>query len=360
MEFGESLKNTFGTYDKILEQKPIITLYVNEEAKYIFLLHENKMEVNIKIKSVFLRKTTSDFHKSRNNKNHYDIYVYENHIDTPTRLVLDKIHEMSRDFARDIRKWMIDVYFLPASRSGIYTGMSSFGPIMAQLSQNRAYFNRSFQIPSIPEPISDYYMALSSIKLDRSVRFEEIAHEIEETILNGEVKFDSRQKALTYHGKTMEHASEMNDVSSMVSEISPIVAYLKYIVRAGNARTRGKKAASIIFIEEPEAHLHPFNQIKLMKIFTTLSKLNIKLIMASHSNYVFNELNNRVLAGELDKDTYSPVLMKWEDGKSNTYYMNMDEFGVQDSNFADASELLYDEREGLVLRLMERMENENK
>lgn len=359
-EFQASLENTFGTYDKILEQTPVIKLQIDSENEYKFLLNENKVEANIKIEKVLLKKTSSDFHKSRKNKGHYDIYVYENHVNTPVNLMIDKINELSRNFARNFLRWMKDVYFLPASRSGIYTGMSSFGPIMAQLSQNRAYFNRSFQIPSIPEPISDYYMALSNIRNDRNVKLEEIVHEIEEEILKGEVKFDSRKKALIYQGKIMEHSFEMNDVSSMVSEISPIVAYLKYIVRTGNKSKLTTNASTIIFIEEPEAHLHPINQIKLMKSFTKLVKLNIKLVIASHSNYIFNELNNRVLAGELNQNMYSPILMKLENEKSNTYYMDMDEFGVNDNNFADASELLCEERENLIVELMEKMENEDK
>ena len=359
-EFCTSLENTFGTYDKLLEQNPVIKLQIYKDEEYIFLPNENQMDINIKIKKIFLRKTESNFHKSRNNKEHYDVYVYENYINTPVNLVGEKISEMSRDFARKILAWMRAVYFLPASRSGIYTGMSSFGPIMAQLSQNRAYFTRSFQIPSIPEPISDYYMALSNIKNDRSAKFSDVAYEIEEDVLKGEVKFDVRKKALTYQGKTIEHSFEMNDVSSMVSEISPIVAYLKYIVKQGNNRIKATmNAASIIFIEEPEAHLHPLNQIKLMKSFTRLAKSNVKLVMASHSNYIFNELNNRVLAGELGKSTYSPILMKCENEESNTYYMDMDEFGVSDSNFADASEILCDEREELIIKLMEKMGNEN-
>ena len=335
-------------------------MQIDSENEYKFLLNENKVEANIKIEKVLLKKTSSDFHKSRKNKGHYDIYVYENHVNTPVNLMIDKINELSRNFARNFLRWMKDVYFLPASRSGIYTGMSSFGPIMAQLSQNRAYFNRSFQIPSIPEPISDYYMALSNIRNDRNVKLEEIVHEIEEEILKGEVKFDSRKKALIYQGKTMEHSFEMNDVSSMVSEISPIVAYLKYIVRTGNKSKLTTNASTIIFIEEPEAHLHPINQIKLMKSFTKLVKSNIKLVIASHSNYIFNELNNRVLAGELNQNMYSPILMKLENEKSNTYYMDMDEFGVNDNNFADASELLCEERENLIVELMEKMENEDK
>ena len=358
-EVQVSLENTFGAYEEILKQNPVIKLQLDGANEYTFLLNENKMEINIEAKKVFLKKTISDFHKSRNNKGHYDIYVYENHINTPTNLLMEKINELSRNFAHNLLGQMKGVYFLPASRSGIYTGMSSFGPIMAQLSQNRAYINRSFQIPSIPEPISDYYMALSNIRNDKNIKLEEIAREIEEEILKGEVKFDSRKKTLLYQGKVKGHSFEMNDVSSMISEISPIVAYLKYIVRTGNRAKFTMNASSIIFIEEPEAYLHPINQIKLMKIFTKLAKTNIKLVIASHSNYIFNELNNRVLAGELDKNTYSPILMKWENEKSNTYYMDMDEFGVSDSNFADASEILCDEREELIIKLMEKMENEN-
>ena len=40
--------------------------------------------------------------------------------------------------------------------------------------------------------------------------------------------------------------------------------------------------------------------------------------------------------------------------------MDMDEFGVNDNNFADASELLCEERENLIVELMEKMENEDK
>lgn len=362
-EFIVSLRNTFGTYDAILEQKPEIVVYLNEQVKFCFYVHENKIIADIKTKQILLRKTTSDFHKSRNNKEHYDIYVYENRIDTPVRLIQNKVYELQVELKRYIERFMRSVYFLPASRSGIYTGMSSFGPIMAQLSQNRAYFKGSFQIASIPEPVSDYYMALSSIKVGKNEYLEDVVNEIENSILNGSVEFDSKKKSLLYRGNNTGQAYEMNDVSSMVSEISPIVAYLKYIVKSGSVRgrqtgSRNRNAASIIFIEEPEAHLHPINQIKLMKCFTKLINLNIKLVLASHSNYIFNELNNRILAEELDKEIYSPILMKSEDGKSKTYYMDMDEFGVSDSNFADASDSLYNEREELVVKMMERWESQ--
>ena len=93
-----------------------------------------------------------------------------------------------------------------------------------------------------------------------------------------------------------------------------------------------------------------------MKKFVKLSKENVKLMMASHSNYVFNELNNRVLAGDLVSDDYSPILMKMEQGKSRTYTMHTDEFGTQDDNFVDVAETLYEERENLILELVRKRE----
>lgn len=360
-EFRTSLENTFGTFDHIIKNRPVIKLILGSKKEYTFLLNQNKIEIDINEKNVYLKKTTSDFHKSRNYKDHYDIYVFENRINSPLQLAREKVFKLIRDFAAEIKQSIKDVYFLPASRSGIYTGMSSFGSILAQISQSRTMVNRTFRIQSIPEPISDYYMELTNIRLDREEKYEQFAREIEDTILKGSVGFDSRKKTIMYQSVDVEQELEMSDVSSMVSEISPIVAFLKYIVRSGTLRKQStpqnNKAASFIFIEEPEAHLHPLNQIKLMKVFMKLSMSGVHLIMASHSNYIFNELNNRVIAGDLDETNYSPIVMKWENGKSRTSLMEMDEFGVSDTNFSDAAELLYDEREELIVKLMEQMEN---
>ena len=91
----------------------------------------------------------------------------------------------------------------------------------------------------------------------------------------------------------------------MVSEVSPIVAFLKYII--ANREGMSPENRAILFIEEPEAHLHPNNQIKLMEIFTELTNAGITLVMSSHSNYVFNKLNNLVLSGKLDYHIYQPI-----------------------------------------------------
>lgn len=365
-ELEKALKNTFGTYESILEESPQIMISW-KSAQCQIQLKEKTIELKMQTKPIYLKLSKSNFHKSRETASRYDIYVWEedrSRVSEAMALVLQRIEKIKRDFCRQIQFEVGNVYFLPASRSGIYAGMNSFGPILAQLSQSRAYIKDSFQIPSLSEPISDYYMALSTINGDGSSGFGQIASEIEKAILKGTVSFDKKRKSLMYQSELMEQALEMNDTSSMVSEISPITAYLKYIIRNDSEwwETDQKKMSSspaeIIFIEEPEAHLHPANQVALMKIFAKLAKTNVKLVMASHSNYIFNELNNLILAGELDANSYSPILMKAENGKSRTYEMQMDELGVSDENFADIAEALYEERENLISALMDKWERE--
>lgn len=362
-ELSKSFENTFGIYDQILQENPEIILDLEHGILCKLDMKHKKMKLNMQVKPVFLKKSGSEFHKSRENKKRYDIYVFENHISTPIELVERRLADVKATFYRAVVSVIDAVYFLPASRSGIYTGMQSFGPVLAQLSQNRAMIRGTIQIPSISEPVSDYYLALSSIRTERRSDLREIAREIERTILKGEVLFDTKKKTIIYKREDLGQVLEMNDASSMVSEIAPITAYLKYIVVNGKRRisrkpqeTEERKPCSLIFIEEPEAHLHPSNQVILMKKFVKLSKENVKLMMASHSNYVFNELNNRVLAGDLVSDDYSPILMKMEQGKSRTYTMHTDEFGTQDDNFVDVAETLYEERENLILELVRKRE----
>lgn len=349
-EFINSCKNTFGNLEKTLEKNPIITIIHNKHNLNIDL-KANAIEVIIDIKPVHLKKTVSDFHKSRNLSSHLDIYVVDNidDIEKPVNLIIKEIRE---NFMRYI--WLIsnnfeNVYFLPASRSGIYAGMNAFGSIVAELSRNRAYFTRKIEFPGISEPISDYFIALSNIKIKTNEDLKKIYSEIEDNILKGKVTFEKNKNALMYKPNNVDALYEMTEVSSMVSEISPIVAFLKYIISTENRKNR--KVKSILFIEEPEAHLHPNNQIMLMEIFAQLINMDVKLIMSSHSNYVFNKINNLILSGKLDYNIYDPIVLEESLNGSVSKHVVVDDLGADDENFVDVSEVLYNEREEIIENL---------
>ena len=70
-----------------------------------------------------------------------------------------------------------------------------------------------------------------------------------------------------------------------------LVIYLKHIARKGD----------LLIIDEPEMNFHPNVQISLMRIFTILTKLNLRIIISTHSDYMIRELNNLIMAGTIYK-----------------------------------------------------------
>lgn len=345
--FRNSCENTFGNFKGIIKQHPLIVLEIEQYILNISLANDDPLDALLYNTPTYLKKATSDFHKSRNSNGKLDIYLYKD-IEAPISIIADRVSATISEFAITILSTVGNVYFLPASRSGIYSGMSAFSSIVAELSKNKAMLTKKIQLPGISEPISDYFLMLSNIRGKENSAFSEVYRGIEENVLHGTVSFNRSRNTLVYTPQGVQHEFEMTEVSSMVSEISPIVAFLKYIVMSAPKRAKAQIAKPIVFVEEPEAHLHPKNQIKLIKLFTQLNELGIKVIISSHSNYIFNKLNNLLLKKEITPEIYSAILLQTSEEGSISSCMEIDELGVDDTNFMDVSRELYNEREALI------------
>ena len=339
-----SCDNTFGNFTAIRKKNPEIQVSIEEQI-IVFNLGESPSVIgDFYSFSTFIKKASSSFHKSRKYNGHLDVYYYDR-AETTIEVISEQIETCIKELSIKILAYVGNVYFLPASRSGIYSGMSAFSSIVAELSKNKAMLTRKIELPGISEPISDYFIMLSSLKPQKNDSYADIYERIEAEILKGDVRFN-RNKNLVYISDGIEHEFEMTEVSSMVSEVAPIVAFLKYIINS--RRTKYYSAKPILFIEEPEAHLHPKNQIKLVEIFSELHKYDIKIVISSHSNYVFNKLNNLVLSRKLGIDVYSAILLQSFGAGSKSEFMKMDELGVDDTNFLDVAQALYSEREAII------------
>ena len=73
--------------------------------------------------------------------------------------------------------------------------------------------------------------------------------------------------------------------------------------------------------------------------------------MSSHSNYVFNKLNNLVLDKKLDYHLYDPIVLKETQEGSISKHISVDDLGAEDENFLDVSEALYNEREEIIEKM---------
>lgn len=241
-----------------------------------------------------------------------------------------------------------NVYYLPASRSGLYQALSAFGQIIAELAKSRGFISKQIELPAISEPVSDYFLYLSTINPTRKLNnnFINYVHEIEKDILQGVVEFDNKSKKILFSPNETSLKLDLSATSSMVSEISPIVSYLKYIFTTNNEQK------PLVFIEEIEAHLHPEAQVKLMAVFAQLVNDNkIKLVMTSHSNYIFNKASNLVMDNKINQDKFEAILFESMSEGSVARKLETDKYGIEDDNFIDTAESIYEEKLELLNKL---------
>ncbi len=254
-----------------------------------------------------------------------------------------------------------DIYYLPASRSGLYQALNAFTPIIAELTKNRFFMqNKSIELPSLSEPLADYFIDLSTVdKKHVNKEFSEIIELMEKEILKGKVEYEEKTKRILYKPNNVKIELNLSEASSMVAELSPLVLYFRHILNHKYSSInnkdifffdsfyeRGRKRGyDILFIEEPEAHLHPEIQVKLIELFAKLTNLRLKIFITSHSNYMFNKLNNLLIKKDVNKEKLKVYhLTRTENGTIDGKDMQVTQEGVNDENFQDVSEKLYFER----------------
>ena len=84
----------------------------------------------------------------------------------------------------------------------------------------------------------------------------------------------------------------MINASSMVSELAPVVLYLRYVVNPGD----------LLIIEEPESHLHPAMQVEFIRNLAAAVQSGIRVLITTHSEWVLEEVANLVSISNLPGD----------------------------------------------------------
>lgn len=367
--FLKNLANSFSNSFSSIHE--LSNKYANKTFEIILEFNQFSITISAKNNDLYVKKITQKLHvlikksvsnrKPFNSENKLTIYYNKkaNKVD-----LYQCIYRLYYGIKREISSVFNDVYFLPASRSGLYQALSTFSAVIAELSKSRTFLSTKIELPNISEPVSDYFLNLSNINTSKSRnKFIDIINAIENEILKGTVLFDKDIKKIVFSHRDIKAELDLSFTSSMISEIAPIVAYLKYVIIEEKGRTgtnsilgvrqSKSEAYSVLFIEEPEAHLHPEVQVSLITIFSELVKKKIKVVMTSHSNYMFNKLSNLILDNKIDYNNVGSYLMYSTDLGSliDDKAMTADQQGIIDKNFADTAEMLYEERINLYDKL---------
>ena len=178
-------------------------------------------------------------------------------------------------------------FYLPADRTGV---MHSHQVVVGTLVQNAtaAGLRPSTNVPMLSGVLADFLNQLIELggTLSRTPRKAELDKAFEANLLQGAVHLRTAASypSFTYRPKEWDDDIPLMRASSMVSELAPVVLYLRYVVEPGD----------VLIIEEPEAHLHPAMQTKLARELVRLVRSGVRIVLTTHSEWLLEQIGNLV------------------------------------------------------------------
>ena len=232
-------------------------------------------------------------------------------------------------------------HYLPAARSGVVQGHKILAAALAR--QSRRIGLEQTGISSLPGVTTEFLGNL--IELDKrnagrpgfTDQLSAAIGFIENSVLGGKVDLDEsgglptpeivylpeRDGAVT--GKfTLEHTS------SMVSELAPLILFLKYRVNPGD----------LLILEEPESHLHPAAQRRMARGIVRLVNAGVRVLVTTHSDTFVSQINNLMRVSFASK--------RWlrEKGFAQEECLNPDDLSAYQFDLAD-------DADGMVTKKLE-------
>ena len=193
------------------------------------------------------------------------------------------------------------VHYLPADRAGV---MHAHRVVVSSLIGRASHAGLGVEspLPALSGVLADFLerlIELGDAEPSKGVTAQ-LAEQLEEGILKGAVGM--RPSAVGYPSFHYRPANWKTDLalmntSSMVSELAPVVLYLRHVVRPGD----------VLVIEEPESHLHPAMQVALTRFLALVVHKGIRIVVTTHSEWVLETLANLVRLSKVDKSRRKEV-----------------------------------------------------
>ena len=187
-------------------------------------------------------------------------------------------------------------FYLPADRAGVmHAHQVAVRGLIA--SASRVGLRRETPMPVLSGVLGDFLeqlVALASSSRRKPERENVRAQDLERALLGGTVRVERSEidyPSFVYRPTNWRRDLPLMNASSMVSELAPVVLYLRHVVQPGDA----------LIIEEPESHLHPEMQVEFIRQLAAVVRSGVRVMLTTHSEWVLEELANLVLLSKLPK-----------------------------------------------------------
>ena len=258
------------------------------------------------------------------------------------------------------RDWPRFAVHLPANRTGF---MQSYQMLAAEVVRQSASAGiRTINVNPLPGTSADFLSLLLSDTEDLTLnqredpRFRSLIEDFEND-LRVEIALEERANAIdAVVAVTPEGKFPLSRVSSMLSELAPVILVLKgSLCRSDH-----------ITIDEPEAHLHPAMQRRVASFLADVVSRGTGVVVTTHSDFFVGEINNLIRSGKL----VDPPGPRQRGGRSELPSVCALEFsrderwcvgrritldpidGIDESTFTNVMESLYDDSARLINELL--------
>jgi predicted ATPase len=249
-----------------------------------------------------------------------------------------------------------DSIYLPAARSGMVQSHKALaGGIIRQASQAGIH---PLTVPTLPDTVAEFLSHLVTLDPRRKIEgyqgIDNVVLFLETSVLQGLVDMDESE-GLPYPEiayQTTAGKFLLHQASSMVSELAPVVLFLKYLIGPGD----------LLIFEEPESHLHPAAQRQLARGIVRLVNAGVRVLITTHSDIIISQINNLLALRQaspelidssgfepedfLQPDQLSAYLFRYSHELTGceTVPLEIDsDTGIDEDEFASVFEAIYDE-----------------
>ena len=226
------------------------------------------------------------------------------------------VETLIQEFVREVLSNVVNplnsaVHYLPADRAGVMHAQRAIIASLIDRASNPG-LQRNESFPTLPGVLSDFLKQL--LNLDEPKGQEDLAANLEQQMLGGAILTKNSETGyplFSYQPQDWTEDLPLMNASSMVSELAPVILYLRHIVQPGD----------VLIIEEPESHLHPAMQVEFIRQLAAVVNSGIRVMLTTHSEWVLDELTNLVRLSDLPKRQREGIA-------SGDFALNPDEVGV--------------------------------
>ncbi len=189
-----------------------------------------------------------------------------------------------------------EAHYLPLPRATLFQNWQLFASLAVQMMRRRVGLDR-IEMPPFTGVAGDFLQVL----LERLLQYPRQRQDLkpmapalevlEGQVFEGEVDIEeitAERPLILYKSGNLQ--LPLQRASSMVGELAPLDLWIKSLLNPGD----------LLIIDEPEAHLHPENQLRIARVLIRLMRAGVRVLVTTHSSMILHQISNHLLATEAD------------------------------------------------------------